>query len=128
MRICDSQFGFKTHVGTAEALVVARHLLGLAWADKDGQLLMVRLDWQGRRSIASTLQPCKHHLRDLACLETGGDDRSHLDWPPFHCFGRGTRVVRKSSIGWICQGCPLPPFLFSIVMTVLMQRRETNVA
>ena len=44
-RVRASQFGVKSGAGTGDALFIARRLLDRAWAELDGRLLMLLLDW-----------------------------------------------------------------------------------
>ena len=44
-RLWPTQFGFRTGVGTAEALFVARRQIDQAWMMKSGETFMLALDW-----------------------------------------------------------------------------------
>ena len=44
-RILPSQFGFRRHRGTDEALHCARRAVERAWADRGGVIHLMALDW-----------------------------------------------------------------------------------
>ena len=44
-RIWPTQFGFRSGCGCADALFIARRKVENAWARKDGNLLLLALDW-----------------------------------------------------------------------------------
>ena len=44
-RIWKTQYGFRSGRGTSEALFVARRLMDDVWAQKDGSLVFLALDW-----------------------------------------------------------------------------------
>jgi len=120
-RISATQFGFRKHRGTEDALHCARRAIDRAVADRGGSLHMLALDWQ---KAFDSINPdaMLNALRRLGI-------------PPHFCevlrsiyTGRLFEVrecsqvsERKRQDSGICQGCPLSPFLFILVMTVLMQ-------
>ena len=119
-RIWRTQFGFKSRCGTRDALFLARRLIERAWDLKDGMLVFLALDWAKAfdsispdallealrrfgvpacmlKVISSIYSSRRFQVRDAGCTSKPHPRR----------FG-------------ICQGCPLSPFLFVMVMTVLM--------
>ena len=118
-RIWPIQFAFRTTRGNADAIFVALRLLDLTLADRNGTLVMLSLDWEKAFDSVSPdgllyalerfgLPPLFHGLiraiysnRTFTVRACGHSSASHTQ-----CFG-------------ISQGCPLSPFLFTILMTVL---------
>ena len=126
-RIWPTQFGFRSGCGCADALFIEKQRVENAWARKNRNLLLLALDWP---KVFDSISPAglvnamsgfgipnhfcsvvrgiyngKHHMvRD-------GDVTSHQH---LQCFG-------------ISQGCPLSPFLFSIVLTLLIQDAEAAI-
>ena len=120
-RIWPTQFGFRSGCGCADALFIARRKAENACARKDGNLLLLALDWA---KASDSISPAglvnamsrfgiPYHFclvvrgiyngRHFMVRDGGATSRQHPQ-----CFG-------------ISQGCPLSPFLFSIVMTMLIQ-------
>ena len=54
-RIWPTQFGFRTGLGTTDALCMIRRMIDQALASKNGSLLILALDWSLKRSIQSAL-------------------------------------------------------------------------
>ena len=120
-RIWPTQFGFRSGCGCADALFIARRKVENAWARKNGNLLLLALDWAkafdsispaGLVNAMSRFGIPYHFCsvvrgiyngRHLMVRDGGVTSGQHPQ-----CFG-------------ISQGCPLSPFLFSIVMTLLIQ-------
>ena len=119
-RIWKTQFGFKKSYGTNDALFMIRRLIDRALASKDECLIIVALDWAKIFDSISPNALC-HALRRFGVSEglavitadiyTQRIFKVEWDGQPsnFHPHHFG-----------ISQGCPLSPFLFSILMTVLM--------
>jgi hypothetical protein len=125
-RIWRTQFGFRSERGTLDALFLARRLLDQAWAAKDGNLIILALDWAKAFDSVSPdallnaldrfgvpqklLQLIRaiYTARHFSVRDAGETSNTH----PQH-FG-------------ICQGCPLSPFLFSMLMTVLMHDAKAS--
>ena len=108
-RIWPTQFGFRSGCGCAGALFIARRKLENAWAQKNGNLLLLALDWvnaMSRFGIPYNLCLVVRGIYNgghFMVRDGGVTSRQH---PP--CFG-------------ISQGCPVSPFLFSITMRLLIQ-------
>ena len=43
--IWHTQYGFRSKVGTADALFAVRRILDMVWSGKDNQLIFAALDW-----------------------------------------------------------------------------------
>ena len=127
-RIWPTQFGFRNGRGTGDALFMARRMIEDAWAVKDGRSIFLALDWAkafdsvSPKALARALRRFglpqafvdmveaiytmrRFVVRDAGCTS---------EWHQQH-FG-------------ISQGCPLSPFLFVIVMTVLLHDAKTNLS
>eukprot|EP00439_Symbiodinium_sp_Y106_P014864 s1680_g2.t1 len=57
-RIWPTQFAFRTKRGSADAIFVARRLLDLTLADRNGTLVMLSLDWE--KAFDSISVACSH--------------------------------------------------------------------
>ena len=119
-KVWRTQFGFRSGYGTADALFVVRRLLEDTWAAKDGRMVFAALDWARafdsisptalRRALLRFGVPEKfasvvgaiYRDRKFFVRDAGADSAQHQQH-----FG-------------ISQGCPLSPFLLSILMTVLL--------
>ena len=118
-RLTPSQFGFRRGCGTTDAVFAVRRHLDLALAQRNGCTAMVALDWQ-KAFDAINVQAIIIGLRRfgipdkvLSILEHIYADRGFAV-----ADGSTTSSERKQNSG-ISQGCPLSPFLFVMLMTVL---------
>jgi hypothetical protein len=120
-RIWSTQFGFRRRHGTEHALLIARRRIEQAWASKDGSLMMIALDWakafdsidpQGLLKALCRFGVPERFTKVVAAIYTERRFRVR------DCGS--TSNLCAQSFG-ICQGCPLSPFLFSMVMTCLMK-------
>ena len=119
-RIWKTQFGFRTQRGTADAIFVARRILEDAWSTRGGQSIFLALDWA---KAFDSVSPCAlvTSLLRFGCpgkfarmVGSIYENRSFV----VADFGQ-TSSEHRQHFG-ICQGCPLSPFLFTIVMTTLL--------
>jgi len=122
-RLTASQFGFRRGRGTTDAIFAARRHLDLALAQRNGCTAMVALDWQ-KAFDAVNVQALIVGLRRfgvprkiLAILEHIYADRFFVVSDGAGTSSSSTRRQRSG----ISQGCPLSPFLFIMLMTVLMR-------
>ena len=119
-RIWRTQFGFKSNSGTRDALLLARRLIDRAWDQKEGKLIYLALDWAkafdsiSPAALVDALSRFGIPPKMLKTIKAIYTNRT------FQVRGAGnTSAPHRQSYG-ICQGCPLSPFLFVMVMTVLM--------
>ena len=116
----ESQYSFRPERGTSDALLLVRRLIDAAREDRVGKLLLLLLDWSkafDRIKTSSLLHALRWFGLPEGMLDMFGDiynrcsfmvrDHNHLSQP------------HKQSAG-IAQGCPLSPYLFIIVMNVIM--------
>ena len=125
-RIWGAQFGFKSGAGTADALFIARRIMDDAHAANEGSCIFLALGWA---KAFDSISPS----RLAEALRRFGIPSHFIDligniYDGRQFFVRDMQVdsgYHKQHFG-ISQGCPLSPFLFVIMMTVLMHdaRRE----
>ena len=119
-RLWPTQFGFRTGMGTTDALFLARRSLEEAWATKDGKAVLLALDW-AKAFDSVTPEALFTALRRFGVPE--GFVRMVQG-----IYAEREFVVKDAGVtsdphpqkAGICQGCPLSPFLFVILMTVLI--------
>ena len=132
-QLWPTQFGFRKGRGTGDALFLARRAVERAWAEKDGKLTMLALDWAKAFDSVAPASLTAALLRFgvpegfVKMIEAIYADRR------FRVKDGGSTSKWHEQQAGISQGCPLSPFLFVIVMTILMQdakrelRREHGV-
>ncbi len=120
-RIWRTQFGFRSSRGTCDALFIARRELERANSEKHGKSVFLALDWA---KAFDSVSP--DGLSDA--LSRFGLPESFVDMIQAiyskRCFivsDAGARSRWHNQRYGICQGCPLSPFLFVVLMTVLLQ-------
>ena len=119
-RVWHTQFGFKSNAGTRDALFLARRLIERAWEKKHGQLVSLALDWAkafdsiSPDSLSKALGRFGVPPRMLRVIRAIYSNRI------FQVRDAGSTSTAYQQHFGICQGCPLSPFLFVMVMTVLM--------
>lgn len=119
-RLSDEQFGFRSGRSTVQAIATLRRRIECAVAWKNGRLSVLALDWKrafDSITISSLHQALErfglpaHVLKVVRAIYTNRQ---------FFVQDCGeTSDVRPQAAG-ISQGCPLSPFLFVMVMTVMM--------
>ena len=120
-RLWPTQFGFRTSRSTEDTIFIARRAIEEAWEQKVGSAILLALDW------AKAFDPISPDALN--------DALRRFDVPsPFIDMASSIYKDRRflvKDVGvtsdWykqefrICQGCPLSPFLFVMVMTILLQ-------
>ena len=118
--ISPTQFGFKTGHGTTDALFVVRRLLERVWNSKDETLLLLALDWAkafDAISPACLLKSLSRFGLPNAFVEMIGAIYSSRTFFVSEC---GTASETCEQRFGISQGCPLSPYLFIMLMSVLI--------
>ena len=117
--VWSSQFGFRPGRSTDDALHCVRRAVERACADRGGSLHLLALDW---RKAFDSIDPSAllDALRRFGLpLQLQNAIAAIYTERVFVVRDAGsTSQVRQWS--GICQGCPLSPFLFVMVMTVIM--------
>ena len=119
-KLWHTQFGFRSGRGTKHAIFIARQLIEKCHSSKDKSLVMLALDWAKAfdsidpECLVQALQRFGlplHYLQVIRNIYTGRvfkvSDHGHESQEHHQYFG-------------ISQGCPLSPFLFVMVMTILL--------
>ena len=120
-RLHSFQFGFRRETGTADAIFCIRRQLDLAWAFRDSKAAMLALDW---KMAFDSVNP---EILALALKRFGLN--AHLVDLISNIYAERRFVVaegghishQKPQLAGISQGCPLSPFLFILVMTVVLE-------
>jgi hypothetical protein len=119
-RIWSTQYRFRSKVGTAYALFSARRKIEEAIETRGGTAVLLALDWAkafgsvSPDAVAQALRRFGIPENFVQMLRSIYSDRLFY----VRDAGHESRF-HKQDFG-MCQGCPLSPFLFTIVMTVLV--------
>ncbi|OLP80991.1 LINE-1 reverse transcriptase-like [Symbiodinium microadriaticum] len=119
-RLSSTQFGFRSQRGSSDAILIARRLLEDAWSRKDSSLILMALDWAkafdsiSPTSLAMALERFGVPPSFINIVASIYSDRK------FTVRDCGCTSNKYDQHHGISQGCPLSPFLFSIMMTVLI--------
>ena len=120
-RIWPTQFGFRSGCGCADALFIARRKVENAWARKNGNLLLLALDWAKAFDSISPAGLVNAMSRFVIPYHFCSVVRGIYNGRHFIVRDGGVTSGQHPQCFGISQGCPLSPFLFSIVMTLLIQ-------
>ena len=120
-RLCPSQFGFRRGRGTSDALFLARRFIERTWARKDARLAVLILDWV---KVFDSISPASLY----SALARFGIPQPMIEMIKSIYTGRHF-IVRDGNCSssmkvqhfGISQGCPLSPFLFVIMMSILVE-------
>ena len=120
-KIWPSQFGFRRGRGTEDALHRARRAIERAWADRGGRVHLLALDWaKAFDSISPEALITSLRMFGVPCHFVNVISAVYADrWFFLEECGQQSATYKQAS--GVCQGCPLSPFVFIIVMTVVMQ-------
>ena len=120
-RLSETQFGFRSGRSTLDAIFVLRRRVDLAAAQRNGKVFVMALDWA---KAFDSINPeamlaglCRfglpqHMLGVIAAIY------SSRMFQVRDCSSESSARPQHSGIS---QGCPLSPFLFVMLMTVMMQ-------
>jgi len=125
-RLSSAQFGFRSKCFTVDAVFVLLRRLDTAIAQRNGKLVVLALDWQ---KAFDSIDPDAM----IAALRRFGLPNHVLEMIRAIYSDRHFRVrdcghtsrSRPQGAG-ISQGCPLSPFLFVMLMTVLMSDAQAK--
>ena len=119
-RIWPTQFGFRRKHSTEHALLIARRQIERAWSSKSESVRLVALDW-------AKAFDCIDPEGLLRALRRFGIPENMVEMIADIYADRQFRVVDCGETSklhaqrfGVCQGCPLSPFLCTIVMTCVM--------
>ena len=119
-QLWHTQFGFRSKSGTEDANFVARRLIERCFMEKSCHFTLVALDWS--RAFDSIDPSCliavlrRFHLpaKFLRIIEKIYCNRK------FEVIDCGSLSNEHHQHFGISQGCPLSPFLFIMLMTILL--------
>lgn len=116
-RIWPTQCGFRRGRGIGDAIFAGRRVIEEAWATKDGKIILLALDWAKAFDSISPMG-LKAALRRFGCGVDFVEMISgiYTDRQFVVEDGGCTSAWHRQSFG-ISQGCPLSPFLFSVLMS-----------
>ena len=119
-KIHETQYGIKSKSGTRDAICILRRLLDQCALSKNSNLIVLALDWAKAFDSVDPACLAKSLLRFgipqqiVSIIEAIYRDRS------FYVADNWSESDIHIQSSGISQGCPLSPFLFIILMTVLM--------
>ena len=120
-RLTDTQFGFRSGRGTNDAIFFVRRSIELALAQRGGQIAMLALDWAkafDSINVEALLIALKRFGLPPKILRVIGHIYSDRN---FRVVDAGSTSTERRQLSGISQGCPLSPFLFVMLMTVVME-------
>ena len=125
-RLWTTQFGFCRRRGTVDAIFLARRVIDEVWRQKDGKGMLLALDWaKAFDSISPTA--LAGALRRFGCTPGFIDMISAIyDARRFVVHDNGHSSHTRPQEFGIVQGCPLSPFLFVILMSVMLHDAEED--
>jgi hypothetical protein len=120
-RLSTTQFGFRSQQGTTDAIFAARRRIELAMAHKFGRVSILALDWQ-RAFDCICPEALVVALRRFGVPEALASFICNIYADRrFGVIGKEGVSEEKQQRAGISQGCPLSPFLFVMMMTVVME-------
>jgi hypothetical protein len=120
-RLTHTQFGFRCKRGTDDAIFAARRYLELAWAKRSGQVNLLALDWKmafdsiDPAGLIAALRRFGLPSHVLGVIGAIYADRR------FSVIDIGNASKEKQQRAGISQACPLSPFFFIMLMTIVME-------
>ena len=119
-KIWNTQFGFKSKSGTFDALFLLRRVLEDVWSEKDGSAVFVALDWAKAFDCISPeglIDALRRFGLPRPFLEFIKNAYTHRQ---FFVEDMAKQSEYRAQFHGISQGCPLSPFLFVMLVTVIM--------
>ena len=118
-RLRNTQFGFRAKRSTTHAIFVAKRLIENALAIQSGRLSMLLLDWSKAFDRVSPTAML-HALRRFGIPEKIVGMISAIYSERTFCIrDAGLISETKQQAMGIAQGCPLSPYLFIIMLSVI---------
>ena len=119
-RLWKNQFGFRSKYGTNDALFIIRRKIDIAMQSKNDPLCILALDWA--KAFDSVSPTCLCNA--LERFGIPGNTTKLINQIYTNRIFKVTMDNQSSDYYvqqfGISQGCPMSPFLFSIMMTVLL--------
>ena len=116
-----TQFGFRANHSTSQAIYIAKRLIDRTLDSKNGELSVLLLDWSKAFDKVRP-EPMLVALRRfgipeefIQMIDSIYSDRT------FSIRECGVTSTARPQCSGIAQGCPLSPYLFIIVLTVIFQ-------
>ena len=119
-RLRDSAFGFRAHRSTADAIFIAKRLVEVALSAKKSKLSILLLDWAkafdkiSPSAMLSALQRFGITAPFIDMITAIYSDRTFQVKDGCRCSSTRTQCTG------IAQGCPLSPYLFIIMLSVIL--------
>jgi len=120
-RLTSTQFGFRRGCSTSDAIFMVRRMIDSSLAQRHGKVAMLALDW-AKAFDAINVESM------LVALQRFGLPAKILRMIKNIYTGRTFKVLDTSNgssehiqHSGISQGCPLSPFLFVMLMTIIMK-------
>jgi len=120
-RLRESSYGFRAGRSTTDAIFIAKRLIETALATKDGKLSILLLDWAkafDRISQEAMLSALARFGIPQMYIDMIGQIYSERTFKIRD--GKELSTKRGQSRG-IAQGCPLSPYLFIIMLSVILE-------
>jgi hypothetical protein len=120
-RLTSTQFGFRRERGTGDAICAVRRHIDLALAQRFGRTAMLALDW-AKAFDSINVDAMITALRRFGLPEKILRIVAHIYQDRFFAvLGGSTGSTTRRQRSGISQGCPLSPFLFVMLMSVMME-------
>ena len=119
-RLSTTQFGFRSGCGTNDAIFAVRRHIDLALAQRYGRRGIVALDWKKAfdsvnvEALLTALQRFGFPSKLVRIIEHVYSDRR------FRVMDGQQFSTERAQLSGISQGCPLSPFLFVVLMSVVV--------
>ena len=127
-RLWETQFGFRSKRGTGDALFIARRELERANSEKSGKTILLAPDWAKAFDSVSPDALSKALRRFGVPTEFVNMIQAIYSHRKFVVSDGGSTSRWHTQAAGISQGCPLSPFLFVCLMTVLMHDAKNELA